>query len=79
VNYDSLSNMTPKQVFDYLDEEGISRTEFAGRLGISLAAMSGWVKKGGIAYDRQCHIEKETKRKLKANWDDAPQDRRETA
>lgn len=68
--------MTPKQVFDYLDDEGISRTEFAGKLGISLAAMSAWTKRKAIAYDRQCQIEIETKRRLRADWKHAPEDRR---
>lgn len=76
-NYGSLRCMTPQQVFDYLDDQGISRSEFAGILGISLQAMSAWTKRKAIAYDRQCQIEIETKRKLKASWDDAPRDRRE--
>lgn len=71
--------MTPKQVFDYLDAEGIARGEFARRLGITTAAMSKWARNEAIAYDRQCQIEIETKRKLKANWDHAPKDRREAA
>lgn len=69
--------MTPQQVFGYLDSEGISRGDFAGRLGITEAAMSAWVRRGSIAYDRQCQIQIETRGKLKANWDDAPKDRRE--
>ena len=71
--------MTPKQVLDYLDSESISRSEFARKLGITETAMSLWVKRGAIAYDRQCQIEKETKRKLTAHWDHAPKDRREVA
>lgn len=68
--------MTPQQVFNYLDSKGISRGDFAGRLGITTAAMSRWAKNDAIAYDRQCQIEKETGGKLKAKWDDAPEDRR---
>lgn len=69
--------MTPQQVFDYLDTEGISRSDFSIRLGITEAAMSKWGRNGSIAYDRQCQIQLETKGKLKANWDHAAKDRRE--
>jgi predicted transcriptional regulator len=68
--------MTPQQVFDYLDAEGISRSDFANKLGITQAAMSAWGRREAIAYDRQCQIEKETNSKLVASWDDAPKDRR---
>lgn len=76
-NYGSLAVMTPQQVFDYLDSEGISRGEFSTRLGITEAAISKWGRSGSIAYDRQCQIQLETKGKLKADWDHAPKDRRE--
>lgn len=67
--------MTPKQLVNYLDSEGISKTEFAKRLNVTRAAIDFWISEKWIAYDRQCHIQVETRGKLRASWDDVPKDR----
>lgn len=74
--YAFISAMTPKQLVTYLDAEDISRGEFAKRLNITRAAIDFWISEGFIAYDRQCHIQLETKGKLRASWDDVPKEKR---
>jgi predicted transcriptional regulator len=49
--------MTPQQLVDHLEARGISRKEFADRLGITESAISFWLREGWMAYDRQCHVD----------------------
>jgi transcriptional regulator with XRE-family HTH domain len=69
--------MTPQQLVDYLETRGIGRKEFADRLGVTESAISFWLREGYMAYDRQCHVEKELRgSKLRADWDDIPANKR---
>ena len=68
--------MTPQQLVDHLDKHGIQRKNFAENLGVSEAAISFWLKQGWITYERQSHIQLELRGKLRASWDDVPEERR---
>jgi DNA-binding transcriptional regulator YdaS (Cro superfamily) len=77
--------MTPQQPIDFFG----SRTKLAVALGVTETAVGQWVRQGWIPYDRQCHIQVESKRlpakdragkePLFASWDDIPEDKRKVA
>lgn len=77
--------MRPQQAIDFFGNRGV----LAGALGVTETAVGQWVRQGWIPYDRQCHIQIESKRlpakeragkePLIASWDDVPEDKRKVA